>query len=249
MNQIPVPLFLPCLSRLNELEKHIFATPAPTTAHPATLLLRGAMRLLYIAPAWSARDGRFIQRAIKTEQHQGRSEKFMTRAETDSETARGMEAVLLANREKLIRFLAARGAGNHAEDMFQELWVQIAVTRTGPVANPLPYLFRAANNLMLDRYRSARAAELREKAWGEQDSGRVQPSAERSLISREELERVEATINGLGERPAAAFHLFRIDGMSQRDIAARLGVSLSTVEADLRKVYAALAALKGQIDE
>ena len=60
---------------------------------------------------------------------------------------------------------------------------------------------------------------------------------------------MEATINGLGERPAAAFHLFRIDGMSQRDIAARLGVSLSTVEADLRKVYAALAALKGQIDE
>ncbi len=156
---------------------------------------------------------------------------------------------MLANRAKLIGFLIARGAGDGAEDVFQELWVQIAGTHAGPVANPLPYLFRAANNLMLDRYRSARAAKLREKAWGEQDSGTVHPSVERSLISREDLERADAAINELGDRAATAFRKFRIDGMSQRDIAALLGVSLSTVEADLRKVYAALAALKGQIDE
>lgn len=160
-----------------------------------------------------------------------------------------MEAVLLANREQLIRFLAARGAGDAAEDVFQELWVHIAGSHTGPVAHPLSYLYRAANNLMLDRYRSARATEMREKAWGEYDSDRVHPSIERSLISREELARVDATINMHGERAAAAFRYFRIEGISQREIAARLGISLSTVEADLRKVYAALAELKGQIDE
>ena len=90
---------------------------------------------------------------------------------------------------------------------------------------------------------------MREQAWGEYDRDRADPSAEQSLISREELARVDDTINRLGERAAAAFRCFRLEGMSQRDIAARLGVSLSTVEADLRKVYAALARLKGQIDE
>lgn len=173
----------------------------------------------------------------------------MNRAERESGSPRGMEAVLLENRELLIRFLAVRGAGDSAEDVFQELWVHIAGSHMGPVAHPLSYLYRAANNLMLDRYRSARAAEIREKAWGEHESGRADPSVEQSLISRQELARVEATIDTSGDRAAAAFRYFRIEGMSQRAIAARLGVSLSTVEADLRKVYAALARLKGQIDE
>ena len=231
------------------MEKDIFATPTSISARPSMLLLRAAMRLLYIAPAGGARDGRFRQRFVGKNKHQGRSEQFMSMAERKVETARGIEAVLLANREKLIRFLVARGAGDSAEDVFQELWVQIARSQTGPVAHPLSYLYRAADNLMLDRYRSARAAEIREKAWGEHDSARVHPSVEQSLISREELARVDATINRLGERPAAAFRYFRIEGISQRDIAVRLGVSLSTVEADLRKVYKALAAMKGQIDE
>jgi len=234
---------------LNELEKHISATPAWITAYPSMMLLRDTMRSLYVAAPGGACDGRFCVQNIDKRKHQGQSEHFMNRTDSKSETAHGLEAVLLANRAKLIGFLIARGAGDGAEDVFQELWVQIAGTHAGPVANPLPYLFRAANNLMLDRYRSARAAALREKAWGEQDSGTVHPSVERSLISREELEKVDATINSLGERAATAFRMFRIDGMSQRDIAALLGVSLSTVEADLRKVYAALAALKGQIDE
>ena len=183
------------------------------------MLLRDTMRSLYVAAPGGACDGRFCVQNIDKRKHQGQSEHFMNR--TDSKS----------------------------EDVFQELWVQIAGTHAGPVANPLPYLFRAANNLMLDRYRSIQAAKLREKAWGDQDDSGSHPSVERLLISREELEKVDATINSLGERAAAAFRMFRIDGMSQRDIAALLGVSLSTVEADLRKVYAALAALKGQIDE
>lgn len=231
------------------MEKDIFAAPASTSAHPAMLLLRDVMRLLYIPPAEDARDSRIKKRSIEQNEHQGQSEYLMSMVERKAETARGIEAVLLANREKLIRFLLARGAGDSAEDLFQELWVQIARSRAGPVSNPLSYLFRAANNLMLDRYRARRAAEMREKAWGEQDSGHVPPSVEQSLISREELARVEDTINKLGERPAAAFRHFRIEGISQREIANRLGVSLSTVEADLRKVYKALAAMKGQIDE
>ena len=55
-------------------------------------------------------------------------------------------------------------------------------------------------------------------------------------------------IEATGTRPARIFRRFRVDGAAQRDIAAELGVSLSTVEADLRKVYAALAALRRQFD-
>lgn len=74
------------------------------------------------------------------------------------------------------------------------------------------------------------------------------PSTETSLISREQLALVETAIAATGERPAAIFRRFRVDGIGQRDIATEMGVSLSTVEADLRKVYAALAAARRQFD-
>lgn len=37
----------------------------------------------------------------------------------------GMDAVLLAHRAQLIRFLESHGAGDAAEDLFQELWMRV----------------------------------------------------------------------------------------------------------------------------
>lgn len=171
----------------------------------------------------------------------------MTEAEQRSDGAQGMERILLANRDRIIRFLEVRGAGTAAEDLFQELWMRLVRRPGGPIAEPLAYIMRAANNLMLDRYRSQRQQQLRDQAWGEAAT-LPKASAEASLISREQLAAVDKAIDAMGERPARIFRRFRIDGIAQRDIAAEMSVSLSTVEADLRKVYAALAAMKRQFD-
>ena len=74
----------------------------------------------------------------------------------------GLEAVFLANRDKLLRFLVARGAGDDAEDLLQDMWMKLEAKDLGPVSDPLPYLYRMANNLMLDRYRSSSRRERRE---------------------------------------------------------------------------------------
>jgi RNA polymerase sigma-70 factor (ECF subfamily) len=47
----------------------------------------------------------------------------------------------------------------------------------------------------------------------------------------------------------AIFRRHRIDGLPQRQLAEEFGVSLSTVESDLRRAYAALAQLKERLDE
>ncbi|WP_411342111.1 sigma-70 family RNA polymerase sigma factor [Sphingopyxis sp. J-6] len=171
----------------------------------------------------------------------------MTEATERTDAGQGIEGVLLANRDRIVRFLMVRGAGDAAEDLFQDLWMRLTDRSTGPISDPLSYVMRAANNLMLDRYRSAQRSELRDKAWGE-SAAMPKPSAEALLISREQLLLVEQAIAATGERPAAIFRRFRIDGISQRDIAGEMGVSLSTVEADLRKVYAMLADLRRQFD-
>ncbi|OWR01612.1 RNA polymerase subunit sigma-70 [Sphingopyxis witflariensis] len=171
----------------------------------------------------------------------------MTEARDRTDAAQGIEGVLLANRDRIVRFLQLRGAGDAAEDLFQDLWMRLTERASGPVADPLPYVMRAANNLMLDRYRSARQRELRDAAWGE--AAAVQkPSVETLLISREQLAQVEQAITATGDRSARIFRRFRVDGLAQREIAVEMGVSLSTVEADLRRVYAALAAVRRQFD-
>lgn len=125
--------------------------------------------------------------------------------------------------------------------------MRLTERRTGPVADPLSYIMRAANNLMLDRYRSRRQGELRERAWGEA-AAVPGPLVDHALISREQLTMAEQAIAATGDRAARSFRRFRFDGLAQRQIAAEMGVSLSTVEADLRKVYAALAAVRRQFD-
>lgn len=165
----------------------------------------------------------------------------------------GLEAVFLSNRDRLLAFLRAHGAGDAAEDLLQELWLKIAAAPGGPIAQPLSYLYRAANNLMLDRYRSRQQATKRDHDWtdaattvpGQSDD----PSSERRLIAREQLRLAQQALDALGERPAAIFRRHRIDGAGQREIAAEFGVSLSTVEADLRRAYRAMIELRSSFDE
>jgi RNA polymerase sigma factor (sigma-70 family) len=187
------------------------------------------------------------QTGVVQQQMAFRINRSMTDATDAPSPAQGIEGVLLANRDRIVRFLEVRGAGDGAEDLFQDLWMRLTERRTGPIADPLSYVMRAANNLMLDRYRSARQRMLRDHAWGE-NTAVERPSAEAALIAREQLVQVEAAVTATGERPARIFRRFRVDGIAQRDIAAEFGVSLSTVEADLRKVYAALAAVRRRFD-
>ncbi|RIV82554.1 RNA polymerase sigma factor [Aurantiacibacter xanthus] len=167
----------------------------------------------------------------------------------------GLEAAFLENRERLLRFLAARGAGEDAEDVLQEIWLKITARRTGPVASPLSYLFRTADLLLIDRYRARRQADRRDRAWSDVHSGATPgvsdaPSADRQLASRQLALLVQKLLDDLEPpRVGEVFRRHRIDGLTQRQIAEEFGVSLSTVESDLRRAYKALASLREQLDE
>lgn len=166
----------------------------------------------------------------------------------------GLEAVFLANRDTLLRFIRSLGAGDAAEDLLHELWVRIQTAPTGPIASPLSYLYRMANNLMLDRHRALRQADKRDRDWTEATGGpsldrSEEPSAERVVIAREQAALAETALQSVGDRAARIFRRHRIDGVEQRAVAAEFGVSLSTVEGDLRKAYRAMIDMKRRFDE
>ena len=176
---------------------------------------------------------------------------------TSPSSGAGLEAAFLAHRDVLLRFLRARGAGDAAEDLLHEVWLRIQAARRsqtmGPIAAPLPYLMRMADLLMIDRYRSQRQADKRDRDWTEinSDTGGIsaEPSAERRVAAAQEAASVLGLLDRLGPRAATAFRRHRIDGVAQRDVAVELGVSLSTVESDLRIAYRALGEWKERRDE
>lgn len=168
---------------------------------------------------------------------------------TDGSSRAGLEAAFLANRDKLLRFLRSRGAGDAAEDLVQEVWMRIAASRPGPVAAPLSYLFRTADTLMIDRFRSLRQAGARDRDWVEVNAGDPpgisdEPSAERRLTAAQEAAEVMAMLDRLGSRVSTILRWHRVNGVAQKAIAEKLGISVSTVEADLRIAYRALSEWK-----
>jgi len=131
----------------------------------------------------------------------------------------------------------------------QEVWLKISASSSGPVAAPLSYLFRTADLLMIDRFRSARQASARDRDWTHAHAGDPpgvsgEPSAERRVAASQEAASVLALLDGLGTRAATIFRRHRIDGTPQKTIAAEMGISLSTVESDLRTAYRAIGEWK-----
>lgn len=165
----------------------------------------------------------------------------------------GLQAIFFENREPLLRYLRARGAGEQAEDLVHEVWLRASTHNSGPVAHPRSYLFRIAHNLMIDIHRADGQRQRREQLWEDVngsfgDERSDEPSAEHRMVARGMLERATHVIDELGEPTTTIFRRFRIDGVGQKVIARDLSVSLATVEKHLQKAYRAMAALKREFD-
>ena len=159
----------------------------------------------------------------------------------------GMAALFVQNRPVLLRFLVRRtGSEAEAEDALQELWVKLQEKPpSGPIADPLAYLFRMAENAARDLRRSEMRRHAREGNWAEQQGagetgGGVEPSPEESAIGREQLRAVQRRLMRLPERTRRIFAAFRLEGQPQKDIAGEHGISLSAVQKHLQRAYRAV---------
>ena len=165
-----------------------------------------------------------------------------------------LRMALLEHRAALLRyFIARRVPAEEAEDVLQDLVVKLESHASGPVAEPRAYLYRMAENLLLDRIRSDGRRRGREQAWVAARAGATldaddRPSPEQALIARERLALVSKALAALPERTLHVFRRYRIDGVPQREIAAELGVSLSAVEKHLQKAYQVVVEARARLD-
>lgn len=133
----------------------------------------------------------------------------------------------------LVRTLTRRtGDVDRAMDIAQDTYVRLATSRSdmADVENERAYLFRVAGNLAIDRIRQDR----RQSGWltGEEPSEGLAdpaPSPERAALGSDALRRLDRALDALPPKARLALLMFRVDGLSHAEIAARLGVSNSMV--------------------
>lgn len=133
-------------------------------------------------------------------------------------------------------------AADEVEDIVQECYCRLSqLSDTSHILEPRAYLFTMARNIALRQRRRARVVRIEPILDGESfELVSDQPLPDRVAAGRQELDRVRAALGTLSERARRIFLLRRIDGLSQKEIAERLGVTEAVVENDASRSLRAI---------
>ena len=137
---------------------------------------------------------------------------------------------VLPHEPDLRRWLARVAADLDQDDMVQETYA--ALTREWrTIRNPRGFMFTVARNVLIRHLRHKRIVNIVTIADLEKLSViDGQATGEQALVGREELSMLQQALAALPERCRQVLMLRKIEGLPQREVAARLGLSESTVE-------------------
>ena len=127
--------------------------------------------------------------------------------------------------------------GADAADLAQDVFVRALTTREADaLREPRAFLTTLARRTLFTfwRRRDLEAAYLDALATL---ADRSVPSAEDQAQIQQALEAIVRQLAGLAPRARQAFLLHRLDGLSHPDIARTLGVSLATIERDMKTAW------------
>jgi RNA polymerase sigma factor (sigma-70 family) len=125
----------------------------------------------------------------------------------------------------LVLYLAARLKDvQSAREVAQEAYVRLLqLESTETVSFLRAYLFKIAGNIAIDRLRQQQTRERFDQP-SELGDIFIEPSAERTLIAREELIHLGHLVAELPEKYQQAFRLHRLEDFSFADIAEHMGI-------------------------
>ncbi len=141
----------------------------------------------------------------------------------------------LEHRGELVNYASGIiGDRSRAEDVVQEAYLRFAdAAARRLLEEPVSYLYRIVHNLAFDGVRRLSLENRHIKLGAGPSAHEVpeeRPSPEAELIARQELDRVLAAMAALPERTRLALEMHRLGGFKLKEIAARLGISISMAQ-------------------
>jgi RNA polymerase sigma-70 factor (ECF subfamily) len=153
---------------------------------------------------------------------------------------------VLPHEPELRAWLARRTMRDLVDDIVQESYAILAgLESVEHIRDPRSYLFEVAKSVVLLALRRSRVIAF--EALTDAESLRLpssDPGPESLVAARQELGLLAAMIGRLPPKCREALVLRKIHGLSQREVAARMGVSENTIEKHIGK---ALGILTGKI--
>jgi RNA polymerase sigma factor (sigma-70 family) len=154
------------------------------------------------------------------------------------------EREILPHEEALLRYLA-RTWSNPDEilDLRQETYVRVyeAATRARPLS-PKSFMFTTARHLIADRIRRSRVVSIEATADLEALNILIdEVSPEQRTSAREELRRLASAFDRLPPQCRRVVWMRKVEGISQKQVATRLGIGERAVEKQITKGVRLLA--------
>ena len=137
-----------------------------------------------------------------------------------------------------------RQADDHA-DLRQEIYVRVyeSALRDGVPESTAPFVFACARNLLIDRVRRAQVVPF--ESIADLDDLPEQPDAgftpEQLADARQEFRLLQIALDQLPPRCREIIVLRKIDGLSHKEIADKLGIAEGTIEKQVTLGVRALA--------
>ena len=125
------------------------------------------------------------------------------------------------------------------DDIIQETYARLWTADVAAILNPRAYLFVTARRILGEVIRRAQVVKI-ELAADFEDLEVLDESdvgLEGRLSARQEVEGLRRIVASLPSKCRQAFQLKKLEGLSQRETAQRMGVAESTVEKHLAKAF------------
>lgn len=124
-----------------------------------------------------------------------------------------------------------------AEDVLQSAYLRAMEYRAGarPILNTDAFVARTAVNLAIDERRRRKRRDEDVVVADHVEVSDNLPLQDEVLQARERLTRLKAGLQRLSPRTQEVFLLHRLEGLKYREIADRLGISVSAVEKHVAK--------------
>lgn len=149
-----------------------------------------------------------------------------------SNRARWLAQHIVPHERAIRSWLVRRTHDLDIDDVVQEMYARLAsLDDAESIRNPRQYAAQTAISIALNLVRHARVVPMIPLAdFEELGLASLEPSPESAVNSQEELRELESSLQELPLLCRTAFLLRRVEGLSQKEVAGKLGISVKTVE-------------------